>query len=141
MPTIIIPDKICSHCGGTKWRTIIVKKATKDNPNSQYTRYRCVLKENERVVQWKLNNPSKLKMQRKKYNERAKAKGYWSTSEMKQRFRIRDQKRRDELSNIYLKKLWGKNANNIQKLTEQDLHIYKTQLLTQRQLKQLEHGN
>ncbi len=141
MPTVIIPDKICPHCNGTKWRTIVVKKATKDNPNSQYIRYRCVLKENERIVQWKLDNPVKLKIQRKRYNEGAKSRGYWSTPEIKQRFRIRDQQRRNKLSDSYLKKLWGKNPNNVQKLTEQDLHIYRTQLLTQRQLKQLEHGN
>lgn len=37
-----IPDKVCSHCGDTKWR---IEKYPSSNPNS--FRYRCVNQSNE----------------------------------------------------------------------------------------------
>ena len=56
MPTIDIPDKICSHCGGTGWKIEYEKR-----PYWIRTRYRCVKQAQERRDRWKLNNPERAK--------------------------------------------------------------------------------
>lgn len=56
MPTIDIPDKICSHCGGTKWKIEYEKR-----PYWIRKRYRCAKQAQERRDRWKLNNSEKEK--------------------------------------------------------------------------------
>ena len=45
MPTIDIPDKICPHCGGTKWYVYVNKKG--------YTKHSCFLKLAENRKAWR----------------------------------------------------------------------------------------
>ncbi len=54
MPTIDIPDKICPHCGGTKW--FVVYQKYKDKV---YTIYNCRVKLDERNKKWNLQNREK----------------------------------------------------------------------------------
>jgi hypothetical protein len=56
MPTIDIPGKICTHCGGTKWKIEYEKR-----PYWIRTRYRCAKQAQERCNRWALKNPEKLK--------------------------------------------------------------------------------
>lgn len=57
MPTIDIPDKICPHCGGTKWFKFIQGK---------YTKYDCSIKKEQRLINFKKLNPNKYKLYKKK---------------------------------------------------------------------------
>ena len=43
MPSVIIPDKICPHCGGNKWFKTEEKIKNKHNEIKVYTRYRCIV--------------------------------------------------------------------------------------------------
>jgi hypothetical protein len=61
MPTIDIPDKICPHCGGTKWFQYNSKYKDK-----VYTKYSCSLKIKQNTKRFQQNNPDKLKVYRRK---------------------------------------------------------------------------
>ena len=56
MATLIIPDKICSHCGGNNWIVWDIKR--KDFIS---TNYRCVLKDKEAQKKWRENNYEKYR--------------------------------------------------------------------------------
>lgn len=56
MPTVDIPDKICPHCGGTKWMSGIIRRTNKKGDQICYTVYRCVVKAKETAMQYKTNN-------------------------------------------------------------------------------------
>ena len=57
MPTIDIPDKVCPHCGGTKWFMVI---------QDGYTKYHCYEKKKERWKTWHMENPGMHKLYRRK---------------------------------------------------------------------------
>jgi hypothetical protein len=65
MPTIDIPDKICSHCGGTKWYHRIYSRVSKvtGKPYECYECRNCNIKHSKN---WALNNINKLKEIKKK---------------------------------------------------------------------------
>lgn len=67
MPTVIIPDKICSHCGGTKWFIVYEKYKTKT-----YTFYRCSEKVNEINRVWSAKNKDKRSLTNKKSKDKVK---------------------------------------------------------------------
>jgi hypothetical protein len=56
MSTLIIPDKICSHCGGNNWRVWNIK-----HKDFISTNYRCVLKDKEAQKKWRENNYEKYR--------------------------------------------------------------------------------
>ncbi len=56
MPTVNIPDKICPHCGGTKWMSGIVKRTNQKGITKVYTVYRCIEKMKANAVVYKQNN-------------------------------------------------------------------------------------
>ena len=64
MPIEIIPDRICSHCGGNKWGVYKIK-------DTKYYQYKCVLKQSERLLRYYnekiITNPEKLKKVRQYY--------------------------------------------------------------------------
>jgi hypothetical protein len=57
MPTIDIPDKICTHCGGTMWYTF---------KQGKYIKYYCFLKKEENLINFYKLNPEKRKVYKKK---------------------------------------------------------------------------
>jgi hypothetical protein len=69
MPTIEIPDKICSHCGGNKW--IVYYRQYK---TSTYTKYKCSLKSNEQTKKYRENHPEKTRISNKLSREKYKDK-------------------------------------------------------------------
>jgi hypothetical protein len=65
MPTVIIPDKICPHCGGNKWFFRITTKKDK-----KYNSYECYIKSYERKKKWQQDNIVKyLEAHRKRRKE------------------------------------------------------------------------
>ena len=57
MPTIIIPDKICPHCGGDKWFQSSFKSRSKYKDKDKiFIRYMCYIKVTEGNNRWKTNN-------------------------------------------------------------------------------------
>jgi len=148
MPTIDIPDKICPHCGGTRWNKRKNKKS-KDG-----IRYECIVKINEtflkwhhkkmespefremrkeRQKNWENNNKDKVKANQRRYRESENGKIV-----VKQKDKNAYKKRVDTLSHLYIKKLL-KYQYNVQKedISDDMMNKYKTYLLAFRQLKQL----
>ena len=150
MPTIDIPDRICPHCGGTKWKTEYRKKPTKANPEKRTIRYRCAEKSAEREKRWRLNNLDKIQeycriRSREKDKERT-ASGYWKTPKMRESYRIRAKRKSETLPDHFVRNMIvqvnNKAKSNI-KLNSSDIpqkliDIKRKQLLLTRQLKQLQ---
>lgn len=64
MPTVIIPDKICPHCGGIEWIEIL------DGRNKIVKiQYRCVVKNRESVKKYRKGHKEVI-------NKKAREKGY-----------------------------------------------------------------
>jgi len=71
MPTVIIPDKICPHCGGTKWRQSSFKSRSKYKDKDKiFIRYMCYVKVTEGINRWKKNNPEKVKAIKKAHRDK-----------------------------------------------------------------------
>lgn len=71
MPTIIIPDKICPHCGGNKWFQSFHKSRSKYKDEDKiFIRYMCATKVAEGINKWKTNNPEKIKAFKKTYRDK-----------------------------------------------------------------------
>jgi Ribonuclease G/E len=98
MPTIEIPDKICPHCGGTKWIIEIEKRQY-----STITRYRCSLKAKERCKKWAVKNIDKCKSYAIKANKIKTESGYYKTENYKKQQTIRYYKERDALTDHFVK--------------------------------------
>ena len=71
MPTVIISDKICSHCRGTKWK-FDPKKNT----------YVCSKKATESVMKWKKNNQEKWNNYQKEFEKTHKV-SYYRKNQLK----------------------------------------------------------
>lgn len=115
MPTIDIPDRICPHCGGTKWYLRVYKKLNKlGHPYQTYICKPCDLASSK---QWSQNNVERSKeIKQKSY---AKLKG---TEEFKvrvnenQRRYIEANKHTDHYKNLQKqqkKRAWIKHKNKI----------------------------
>jgi len=87
MATVIIPDKICPHCGGNEWLTW--KEGAR-------IRYRCIIKNRESSKKQHLKHPDKYK----KYRDKAKGNGTFYI-----KLRERNKKDAETLSNSYVKRL------------------------------------
>ena len=72
MPTIDIPDKICPHCGGTKWFTKIDKRINKDGILKIYVTHTCSIINTERNKKWASENPEKRRMMSKRSKDKVK---------------------------------------------------------------------
>ena len=148
MPTIDIPDKICSHCGGTVWKIQYIKKPIKDNPNRIKEYIHCAVRVQEMLNAWKEKNSDKLRkywrVKSIEQNKIRKESGYWKTPKMRERSRLKAKKDSDELSNNYIinKIVRKDNVKNIIKLYASDIpqemiDIKRKQLQLTRQIKEL----
>lgn len=98
MPTVIIPEKICSHCGGNKYMM------TKQKHNGKiYIKYQCLVKREEKRTIWRKSNPDKIKEQSK----RAYAK-YYNTDKWKATNSAYIEKNREKINAT--NKLWRDNS-------------------------------
>lgn len=149
MPTVDIPDKICPHCGGTKW----YKRKHKKSKNG--IRYTCSIKVNEqskkynkkitkdpeklkkikaRQKTWEQNNKEKRKLYVDKYLQTEKGKLVKAKKE-----KLNDARKRERLNDVYLRKQLKHHFKLPSEfITEDSMNKYKTYLLAFRQLKQLE---
>lgn len=143
MATIIIPDKICSHCGGIKWRIEYRKKPTKSNPDNRTIRYRCSVQSDERSYKWVLNNPNKSKRYQK-----PKPDGYYRTPEMKERYRLKAKRESDQLADNFIKnKILGESGSlsrttlSFKDIPQELVELKRKSIQLNRQLKTQHHGN
>jgi hypothetical protein len=67
MPTVDIPDKICPHCGGTKW--FLVYQKYKDKV---YTIYNCRTKRDESNKKWNSENREARNLIHKRSKDKVK---------------------------------------------------------------------
>jgi hypothetical protein len=65
MPTIDIPDKICPHCGGTKYYHRVYKRISKITGRN-YEFHECRNCNNKGSRNWAINNESKVKKNKEK---------------------------------------------------------------------------
>ena len=141
MPIIIIPDKICPHCGGNRYKIEKEKKPSKSKPDYTRTRYRCVVKSNERSYRWAANNPDRVKTYQK-----PKPDGYYRTPKMKERYRLKSKRESDQVTDNFVKNiLLGKSGSlaretlSFKDIPQKLVEIKRKSILLNRQLKN--HGN
>ena len=135
MPTIDIPDKICPHCGGIRWRTEY-KKLAKGN---RVLIYRCAVNAIERSSRWKSKNPDNVREHNIKSCKKRRDAGYFKTPKERERSRIRSVREAAELCNNYIYKtilaspdLKGITRSNI---PQEMIETKRKQLLLMRQTK------
>ena len=128
MPTIDIPDRICPHCGGVRWR--IEQEKRKYNTR---TRYRCVKKLSEKYKRWSQANPEKIKEYETKKN--------YKTDKYRKYAREKHTKHSTELTDKYIKYTLRKNPiYRNATITPEIIERQRQSLKVQRQLKNLENG-
>jgi hypothetical protein len=130
MPTIDIPERVCSHCGGTKWKVEKEKRRY-----SIRIRYRCAKKEDERNKRWRLANPERAREYEKKRVID------WKSPKKREFYRLREERQRTEITDKYVRYLLRHNPiyrNSI--ITPQMIENYRTYLKASRQLKNIENG-
>lgn len=133
MPVIIIPERICKHCGGNKWYTY--------NGINKIT-YSCVLrvqetatknyKENkkkysETKANWAKNNREKTRLNNRKYYKSEKGKNYK---------RKQYKKYSENLETTYVKTVLSHHGNiQYKDITPELLDLKRKQLILYRTIK------
>lgn len=142
MPTLIIPDKICSHCGKNVWSVHNEKRPTKAEPDRIYTRYRCATLTQARKKKWNDKNQDYIKEYTRKRDEQRRIDGYWTTPKMQAYFRRKEKEYCEKLTDKYIRSLWRKKEEHRDiELTPENMEIYRQYLLIHRQIKQLKNGS
>lgn len=138
MPVIEIPDRICPHCGGTRWNVENEKRG-----NRIKVRYRCNTRAVERSKRFNLKNPDR----HLQYNERTAKKraesGYYKTEKYKQYSKQRSKRQSETLCNNFILNEIVKSSNYTiprSQIPKKLIDLKRKQLLLHRQLKQLENG-
>lgn len=140
MPTVIIPDKICSHCGDNIWYL-----------SNSDGRYRCINRQKDYKKIWTKNNKDKCKQHTKNYKDKVgsshiyqlnKARHIKWIKEHPEKYREHQrkvyQKHIDTLSDEYLKDLISLNGRSEikpQDITPELIQLKRKQLLLTRQIK------
>jgi hypothetical protein len=131
MPTIDIPDKICPHCGGIRWKI--------EHEKRKYgitTRYRCAKKSNERSKNWHLKNPEKSKELNRLAIKRITESGFWKTDEYKTLQLLKYYNDRDNLTDRFLKhRIAHKSILSQTDVSQELVELKRKQLLLTRQIK------
>jgi len=138
MATIDIPDKICPHCGGIRWR---IEHKTLAAGNKVEV-YRCAVRAIERSNKWKSRHPENVREHNIKSCKRRREKGYFKTPKEQERNRIRTRKEAETLCDNYIQRLIF-SSPDIEDLKRSDIpqkliDLKRKQLLLTRQLKQLQ---
>lgn len=140
MPTIDIPDKICKHCGGTKWYFSNVKShilycflLRKETVKASYEKHKSdpyiIASKKARLRKWKDNNREHIRAYEIDYNKK---------SNVKLECRRRSAKKMiDNLEDQYIKSLLI--AKSPVKLSKKDIpqkliELERSQLLLKRKL-------
>lgn len=70
-----IPERVCPHCGGTRWSL--------EHGKTGFIRYRCPVLAQERRKRWKANNPDSVKMHQQAHHEKRMANQYFKKRRQK----------------------------------------------------------
>lgn len=139
MSTITISDRICPHCGGTKWKIEYRKRPTKANPDNKVIRYRCAKRAEERCIRWRLNHPEKCAEINIKRCRRLRASGYYKTPSVREHARLKAKRESDTLADnfIYRMILHSSDMKDVKRpeIPQTLLEIKRKQLLLTRQIK------
>lgn len=160
MPTVVIPERICSHCGGNRWYVRYQKYK-----DSVYTIHQCSEEKKERDNLWALRNKEKRKLickkskdkvkhtddYKRKNRERAMQWGKLNPERVREnsrkaklrnpeKYRIfsknKKQEYRETLSEVYLKDLMCQNSGLSQSDIPQELiELKRKQILLIRELR------
>jgi hypothetical protein len=131
MPTVDIPDKICPHCGGTKWKIEYEKR-----PYWIRTRYRCAKKSQERLDKWQLKNPEKLLEYSRRGSKVKTLKSYWKSEAYRGKQNKRYYINKENLTDRHIKHLLAHESELSQSDIPQELiEIKRKQLILKRKLK------
>jgi hypothetical protein len=135
MSTVVIPERICPHCGGNKW---IIEKENRNYETRN--RYRCYFQSQERVKRWRINNPDKCKsynLKHAKINNKIKTEsGYWKTDEYKKKQLLRYYHDRDQITDRFVKYKLAHDGQLSQSDIPQELvELKRKQLLLTRQIR------
>ena len=76
MPTVIIPDKVCSHCKGIKYNI---------QYQGKYILHRCIILQKEYKLKYKIKNKEKISQYSKSYY--TKSERYKKSQNRKETFR------------------------------------------------------
>jgi hypothetical protein len=128
MPTVTIPDKICSHCGGNKW-IFDPKKNT----------YRCSKKATESVMKWRKNNQEKWSSYQKQLDEIYKNSDYRKTQ-----FKNYSKSRVNLLTDAYIKdRLYSEldRQFTFSEIPQDLIELKRKQILLTRQIRNHESKN
>lgn len=159
MAIVNLPDKICSHCNGSKWHYCLKKSGfnIKTGERYIYSYYRCVVLLSEQAKQRHIdimNNPERLEikhkrntrnqsMYRKRHPERVKEQKKEEYLKHKDTHRLRkqksDKKRRKELSDLYIiETIIHVKGSIIKKsdVSKELIEIQRKSIKLQRQIKQ-----
>jgi len=132
MPTIDIPDKICPHCGGTKWHIMTDKYTKKDGTISLCTWYLCHVKRYEYSKKSKLKNSKKYR----EINKKASAK-----RRLTEKFKIwnSDYQKKLVINNypLYTARIIVKNNDllNWRDIPQDVIELHRKQLILKRKIK------
>jgi hypothetical protein len=127
MPTVDIPDKICPHCGGTRW--FLYYRKYKD---TVYTKYTCSLRQKQNIENWKKANPQAYKASMKKSKEKNKHK---HREKEKIRAKAYYAKNRDKVINR--SKQWKENNLEVYKKHRKKIDKEASLILSDRYIKSL----
>ena len=132
MPTIDIPDKICPHCGGTKWNLMTDKYTKKDGTISVSISYLCHKKRYDREKKTRAKNPEKYR----NINNKASSKRR-KTEEFKQWNSVYQKKLVANVYPLYLARLIVKYTDDLnwRDIPQELIEIKRKELLLTRQLK------
>ena len=132
MPTIDIPDKICPHCGGTRWKIKTDKYTKKDGSISLSTWYLCHKKNYDYSKITKAKNPEKYR----NINNKASSKRR-KTEEFKQWNSVYQKKLVANNYPLYLARLIVKYSDelNSKDVPQELIDLKRKQLLLTRQIK------
>jgi len=69
MAIVDLPNRVCPHCGGTRW--------SMEPKKTGFVRYRCPVLAQERRKRWKAKNPERVLQHEKTHAEKRVAVGYF----------------------------------------------------------------
>ena len=131
MPIIEIPDKICSHCGGNKWKVEVEKLKYWTR-----TRYRCPVKAGERYKRWAVKNIDKYKSYSIKTNKIRVESGYYKTENYKKQQIIRYYRERDALTDHFVRvRLANDGLLSQSEMPQELIELKRKQLLLTRTIR------
>lgn len=146
MPTVDIPDKICPHCGNTKWywikakpHLLICKQKRKEIVRASLLRRKEVPSVKEatakRLRKWKDKNREHIRQYERDYVKR---------SDIKRKCKNRSAKRSiDNLSDRYIKLLIVAKLPvkvPLDSISQNHIELHRNRLILKRKLKITQHG-